>query len=248
MKCIAYVSRTTANDRGIHLPTGLSEIVLISRKRNPASQITGIISYRQGQFFQVLEGPHIEIDNLMEKIKSDPRHEDLWVFLNVRVDKRSFDSWGVSVFDFIDQGPIFKQFVEDNQGVLHAFTEPQKKRIQPFIDIEKNAGEKEYNYQSKYLRLIAWPDLNQTSQPQLIMNLCIKLTKKPYPFDSLVTSGEFGNYEQVTQIIKDFELMGILTVTKPEPELETKSIEPAVIQTAKPNKFYSAVKRFLGMG
>ena len=246
MKCIAYVSRTTANDRGIHLPTGLSDIVQISRRRNPASQITGIISYRKGQYFQVLEGPYLEIDNLMAKIKSDPRHQDLWIFLNVRVNKRSFDSWGVSVFDFIDQGPIFKQFIEDNQQTLTTFTESQKKRIQPFIDFEKNAIAKEQNYQSTNLRLLAWPDLNRTSQPQLIMSLCVKLTKKPFPFDSLVASGEFGDYCQVTEIIKDFESMGILTVTQTEADSELTP-QP-VAETKKPNKFYGAIKRFLGMG
>lgn len=246
MKCIAYVSRTTANDRGIHLPTGLSEIVQISRKRNPASQITGIISYRQGQYFQVLEGPYLEIDNLMAKIMSDVRHQDLWIFLNVRVNKRSFDSWGVSVFDFVDQGPIFKTFIEDNQNTLNAFTESQKKRIQPFIDFEKTDIGANQQYEGKNLRLLAWPDLNRTSQPQMIMNLCVKLTKKPYPFDSLVASGEFGARQQVTDIIREFEAMKILTVTEAEPEL--KSMSASVIEAKKPNKFYGAIKRFLGMG
>lgn len=250
MKCIAYVSRTTANDRGIKLPTGLSDIVQVSRKRNPAEQITGIISHRQGQYFQVLEGPHLEIDKLMAKIESDPRHEDLWVFLNIRVTNRSFKSWGVSVFDFIVQGPIFKTFTENNQKTLNAFTEPQKKRIQAFIDLDKINIKAAPNYDGKFLRLLAWPDLNRTSQPQLIMSLCVKLTKKPYPFDSLVVSGEFGTYQQVTDIIKDFDSMGILTVTEPEPSSDFGS-EPTQqqnIHTKKPNKFYGAIKKFLGMG
>ncbi|MCG3808270.1 MULTISPECIES: BLUF domain-containing protein [Psychrobacter] len=80
MKCIAYVSRVPISDRTIRMPTGLSDIVSVSRKHNPKSQITGIISYREGQYLQVLEGPYLEVDKLMSKIASDPRHEDLWVF------------------------------------------------------------------------------------------------------------------------------------------------------------------------
>ncbi|MGP5361483.1 BLUF domain-containing protein, partial [Psychrobacter celer] len=184
MKCIAYVSRTTANERGINLPAGLSNIVQISRKRNPAAQITGVLSYRRGQYVQVLEGPAIEIDDLMKKLLADPRHNDIWVFVDEKVTKRSFDKWRVSIFDFIDQGPIFKTFIEDHQQTLDAFTFEQKARLQDFINLGNNNAIATHYYDGKYLKLLAWPDLNRTSQPQLIMNLCVKLTKNPYPFDS----------------------------------------------------------------
>lgn len=67
MKCIAYVSRVPISERSIRMPTGLLDIVRISREHNPKLQITGIISYRQGQYLQVLEGPKSEVDNLMKK-------------------------------------------------------------------------------------------------------------------------------------------------------------------------------------
>ena len=251
MKCIAYVSRTTANERGINLPAGLSNIVQISRKRNPAAQITGVLSYRRGQYVQVLEGPAIEIDDLMNKILADPRHNDIWVFVDEKVTKRSFDKWRVSIFDFIDQGPIFKTFIEDHQQTLDAFTFEQKARLQDFINLGNNNAIATHYYDGKYLKLLAWPDLNRTSQPQLIMNLCVKLTKNPYPFDSLVASDEFGTYDQVTDIIKDFESLGILTVTEPAPSAVSDVSEPAKpqdIPAKKPSRFYGAIKRFLGMG
>lgn len=248
MKCIAYVSRTTANERGITLPAGLSNIVQMSRKRNPAAQITGILSYRQGQYVQVLEGPALEVDNLMAKVTADPRHKDLWVFISERVIERSFDSWGVSIFDFIDQGPIFKTFIEHHQQTLNAFTNEQKKRLQAFIHLDNTNTVAAHHYDGKYLRLLAWPDLNRTSQPQLIMSLCVKLTKKPYAFDSLVASEEFGTYQQVTDIIKDFESLGILTVSEPALNAIPEPTKPQDIPTKKPSKFYGAIKRFLGMG
>ena len=82
MKCIAYVSRVPISDRSMRMPTGLSDIISVSRRHNPKLQITGIISYRQGQYLQVLEGPDAAVDELMGKIAVDPRHEDIWVFLN----------------------------------------------------------------------------------------------------------------------------------------------------------------------
>ncbi len=107
MKCIAYVSRVPIKDRSIRMPSGLSDIISVSSKHNPQSHITGIISYREGQYLQVLEGPDIEVDRLMAKISSDTRHENIWVFLNKSVTERSFRNWGISVFDFVDQGHFF---------------------------------------------------------------------------------------------------------------------------------------------
>ena len=241
MKCIAYVSKAPVRDYSVRMPTGLSEIISASREHNPKSQITGIISYREGQYFQVLEGPHLEVDKLMAKIAADPRHEDIWVFLNVSVAQRSFPNWGVNIFDFVDQGSLFDVFVEKNGSTLSNFDDYQRSRIKPFIDIEKSDRVPDTYYQGKNLRLLAWPDLNNESNPQMIMSLCIKLTKKPYLFDLLVDSGEFGTPQQVIQIVKEFERSGILSVTEAEPLVET------VVSEKKPNKFYGAIKKFLGM-
>ena len=242
MKCIAYVSKAPVRDHSVRMPTGLSEIISASREHNPKSQITGIISYREGQYFQVLEGPHLEVDKLMAKIAADPRHEDIWIFLDTGITERSFPNWIVSVFNFVDQRIFFNAFVENHRSIFNIFDDYQKNRIKSFIDINKIDTVPDTYYQGKNLRLLAWPDLNNESNPQMIMNLCIKLTKKPYPFNFLVDSGEFGTPQQVTQMVKEFERSGILSVTEAEP-----LVEKAVVSEKKPNKFYGAIKKFLGM-
>ena len=248
MRCVAYVSRVPFSDRGIRLPKGLSDIVLISRQSNPLSQITGIISYREEQYFQVLEGPKQEIDKLFSKILADSRHEDIWVFLDMPITRRCFGNWGVSVFDFVDQGPFFKEFIRSNQYIINAFTAEQKQRIQSFIGIEKPIEAENIRYDGKLLRLKAWPDLNNISQPQVVIDLCVKLTKKPYAFDSLVSANEFGTYEQVVEIISDFDKLGILAISEPVVKAAAEPTQEQVIEQKKPNKFYGAIKRFLGMG
>jgi len=243
MKCIAYVSRVPISDRSLRMPTGLSNIVSSSRQYNPKFEITGIISYREGQYLQVLEGPYLEVDKLMAKIAADPRHDDIWVFLDKQITERSFPNWGVSVFDFLDQEVLFDTFIENNKTIFNRFNEQQKNRIQPFINIKKSDAVSDDYYEGKDLRLLAWPDLNNENNPQMIMNLCVKLTKKPYPFNVLAASGEFGTNHQITSIIREFERLGILSVTEAKP-IEA---EKAVV-AKKPSKFYGAIKRFLGMG
>lgn len=155
--------------------------------------------------------------------------------------KRSFHNWAVSVFDFVDQGNFFNAFIENNSAVLNSFDESQQRRIQPFIDIKKSDTVPEKYYEGKDLRLLAWPDLNNESQPQMMMNLCIKLTKKPYSFNALADSGDFGSHHQVTQIIREFDRLGLLSVTEAAP------IHEQTVNEKKPNKFYGAIKKFLGM-
>lgn len=244
MKRVAYVSRTPISERGIRLPVGMSDIVEISRKCNPMAQVTGMLSYRKNQYLQVLEGPYDVINDLMAKILADTRHEDVWVFIDENISERGFPNWGVSVFDFVDYGPFFTTFIEEHLPQIDRFSEPQRLRLQPFVNVNKTSVKVEKTYDGKSLRLLAWPDLNSVEQPQMIMGLCVKLTKKPYPFDQLVDSGEYGTHEQVTEIIKKFEALGILAITEPEPEV----LQAQVIQTKKPNKFYGAIKKFLGMG
>lgn len=244
MKRVAYISRSPMSERGIRVPIGMSDIVEVSRKCNPMAQITGMLSYRQSQYVQVLEGPYDVITDLMSKISADTRHEDVWVFIDETISERGFPNWGVSVFDFVEQGPFFTKFIDDNLKQINAFTEQQRRRLQPFIDVKETSVKTEKNYDGKSLRLLAWPDLNRVEQPQVIMGLCVKLTKKPYPFDWLVDSGEYGTHQQVTEIIKKFETLGILTIIEPEPEV----LKQQVIPTKKPNKFYGAIKKFLGMG
>ena len=248
MRCIAYVSRAHINDYGISRPKGLSEIVTSSCRFNPLYDVTGIISYRRGQYFQVLEGPDHKINSLLLKISIDSRHKDMWVFLDMPITKRCFDHWGVSVFDYVDQKPFFEEFIRSNHNIINGFTNEQRERVKDFIKIEESKDELNNDYNGKLLRLKAWPDLNNISQPQAVIGLCIKLTKKPYPFDKLVNDSELGSYEQLVKTIKYFETLSILSISEQVPKIQADILEKQSIEPVKPNKFYGAIKRFLGIG
>ena len=53
-----------------------------SRNDNEQRQITGILLYNEGSFFQVLEGEKDIIMPLFQKIKKDPLHKDLIVIFD----------------------------------------------------------------------------------------------------------------------------------------------------------------------
>lgn len=241
MKCVAYISKAPLTKSGVCLPIGLSGIVKASN-RNKNSEITGFLCYRKGYYFQVIEGPYEVVEQLASKILVDSRHSDPCMFINRRISKRCFKTWKISVFNLVDQSQLFEQFRETYDIDLSSFNEQQKIGIKKFYDL-KNTPHPE-NYEGKNLRLKAWPDLNSINQSQTIIDLCVKLTKIPYPFEQLVEDERFGTRDQVVEALNQFETLGILTVT--ESEL-SQNQEIETVHEKEPSSFFGAIKKFLGM-
>ena len=71
----------------------LNDLLAQSRRSNHEHDLTGMLLYRRGRFFQVLEGPQDAVDELMTKIRRDPRHTDVRVLLSEHIDERRFTEW-----------------------------------------------------------------------------------------------------------------------------------------------------------
>lgn len=71
----------------------LAELLDQSRRLNHEHDLTGMLLYRRGRFFQVLEGPQDAVDELMTKIRRDPRHTDVRMLLSEEIDERRFSEW-----------------------------------------------------------------------------------------------------------------------------------------------------------
>lgn len=86
---VAYVSTATEPFDDARL----AELLSFSRSSNHAHDLTGMLLYRRGRFFQVLEGPEDAVDELMRKIRRDSRHDGVRVLLRESLDDRRFDEW-----------------------------------------------------------------------------------------------------------------------------------------------------------
>lgn len=73
--------------------TELKLLLEQSRRNNSLAHITGIILVREASIFQWLEGPERAIDELMDRIVSDPRHSNVEVLERVYVTERFFGPW-----------------------------------------------------------------------------------------------------------------------------------------------------------
>ncbi len=71
-------------------PAELDALMQHSRDGNELHGITGILLHIDNTFFQVLEGPRQEVDQLYRKILSDPRHTRITQIIYESIAKRFF--------------------------------------------------------------------------------------------------------------------------------------------------------------
>lgn len=74
----------------------VDDIVMLSRTRNAALNVTGTLISAGSFFAQVLEGPGDAIEQLMDSIHADARHTDVTVLRMVPIARRSFVEWSMA--------------------------------------------------------------------------------------------------------------------------------------------------------
>ncbi len=89
-----YCSRATT---GVD-DASVARIIEGSRCWNPAQGITGLLVFGSGVFFQWLEGPRDNVVALMDRIRSDNRHENIiHLSSGEEVRERVFPDWDMEL-------------------------------------------------------------------------------------------------------------------------------------------------------
>jgi len=89
-KRIIYCSHATVS---MEDPLNLSEILGAAASNNRRNEITGVLAFADGIFIHAIEGREHDVDELISRLRADPRHRDLKV-IGVEFDKkRAFAVW-----------------------------------------------------------------------------------------------------------------------------------------------------------
>lgn len=86
---ISYRSRAVAPFSELQL----AELLESARKHNQANDLTGLLVYDEGRFFQWIEGHPDKLAKVWDSIQRDPRHTDIQIMGNQRVPLRFFGDW-----------------------------------------------------------------------------------------------------------------------------------------------------------
>ena len=75
----------------------LEDIHRTARTANALEGITGLLVFNGTHFLQVIEGSEEAIDDLVEKLRRDPRHTGFEIRDRQRVERRSFPDWSMEL-------------------------------------------------------------------------------------------------------------------------------------------------------
>ena len=88
---LSYVSDAT-EEFGI---LALMQLVDKASRRNKTLNITGVLSFDNGRFGQILEGKPKDVELLWEAIQRDPRHTNVVSLGMKRINSRRFANWSM---------------------------------------------------------------------------------------------------------------------------------------------------------
>lgn len=83
----------SASSKGTFSPSELQELLDKCRLNNAKLDVTGILLYKDGSFFQILEGDETVVKNLFETIAKDKRHKRTTKIIVEPIEERSFANW-----------------------------------------------------------------------------------------------------------------------------------------------------------
>jgi len=100
---LVYISRSTQLDQGLnHIQIVNEQILLEAHAFNKINNITGILCFGNGCYFQVIEGSKSAVEMLYAKIEKDPRHKDIKMMFKESITAFSFPEWRMKFVDDIN--------------------------------------------------------------------------------------------------------------------------------------------------
>lgn len=109
---LVYLSRITST--GLASASTLNDIAEVAIERNQADNITGILCYGNGYFFQCVEGSEQALTNLKNRLLVDDRHKDLKILDFSAIAERRFAGWSlrsITLERWMINEPKLKSFI-----------------------------------------------------------------------------------------------------------------------------------------
>jgi hypothetical protein len=92
---LVYYSQTNLSCSTAAVEGDIRSILLASRRRNAADDLTGALIFNNGIFAQVLEGPRSAVEATFERIQRDDRHANVEVLDFAPISERAFPTWSM---------------------------------------------------------------------------------------------------------------------------------------------------------
>ncbi|MGC6432298.1 MAG: BLUF domain-containing protein [Jejuia sp.] len=104
LKTICYISNSTESDSIENIKKMYSK----AKTNNAQNNISGILIYHKGNYLQVLEGTHKDVDETYNRISKDHRHKNLIKVINTDTEYRIFEEYNFG-FTIVRDSSEFKE-------------------------------------------------------------------------------------------------------------------------------------------
>jgi hypothetical protein len=88
---LSYISVATAPADTIDAV--IADIVAVAQRVNAGLDVTGVLTFKDGRFAQVIEGSEAALRTLMAAIMADPRHHSINVIADGPIEMRRYSDW-----------------------------------------------------------------------------------------------------------------------------------------------------------
>ena len=93
---LVYLSTNQLRGTAEQKEADIEAILAASRRNNDAVGVTGALTFSDGYFAQVLEGPQDAVEVTFERIQQDDRHSDVQLLEFVPIGERTFSNWSMA--------------------------------------------------------------------------------------------------------------------------------------------------------
>jgi len=188
---VCYVSRSNKPMSAADLLALLSQC----RTNNTEKDVTGMLLYGNGTFLQTLEGEEDVVDELYDRIRQDPRHDEVQLLQRKDIAEREYSEWSMG-FDQVsdesldeveglrDFGSVNFNFktLAGNAEVVHSLLEHYR---QPHFD--QVLGELEaHDRVIRHLRGSMAKMRDRTALAQLALEGITEASRKGQPSEPLI--------------------------------------------------------------
>lgn len=95
---MSFTSVTYTSLASLDLETSdLEDIHRTAREQNALEGITGLLVFNGTHFLQIVEGAEDAIEDLVQKLRRDPRHSGFEIRDRRKIDARSFPDWSMEL-------------------------------------------------------------------------------------------------------------------------------------------------------
>jgi hypothetical protein len=99
----------------------LLRLLAHARARNLKQNVTGMLLYAGGNFFQALEGEKSDVEEIYKAIESDERNKGHIVVEKEVINERTFSDWSMG----------FKHLTSQNKATIKGYTEFLDRQMKP---------------------------------------------------------------------------------------------------------------------